>query len=129
MIEPFCIGFVIGVLIARVQPLLFAAFRKWRNKPSKQHERIKWTFREEPLGFSYMLVSNGILGPLFVAKIQYKNSNPIGYYDAQAMRSHGSSNELVWCNNMTFEQACAWVKDCTGIDGPDPVHLSKNRND
>jgi hypothetical protein len=134
MIEYFCIGFVMGVIIALVQPLLWATVNKWKKKEPPATTPIlstprptgkQWSYDgfRSPYGWQhiYTLTDFDGLEPTFVAKIWRLDKDAQGYW--RFFRKNGQIEEGIV--DVTFEQACKFAKDRTGVDGPNPVHLGK----
>lgn len=134
MNEYFCIGFAVGVLLALVQPLLWATVNKWKKKEPEPAQAAPVVDTARPTGkqwsyhgfrFSYgwqhiyTLTDFDGLEPKFVATISHLEKDTQGYW--RFFRKNGEIEESI--ANLTFEQVCGWAKDRTGVDGPKPVHL------
>ena len=134
MNEYFCIGLVIGILLARVQPSLWATANKWRRKepvvpapvlstPRPTGKQWSYVGFSTPFGWqhTYTLTDFDGIEPKLVAKIWRADKDAQGYW--RFFRKNGHIEEGIV--DVTFEQACEFAKDRTGVDGPNPVHLSK----
>ena len=136
MNEYFCIGFVVGVLLALVQPLLWATVNKWKkdsvatvptvpvaDTPRPTGKQWSYVGFSTPYGWqhTYTLTDHNGIEPKFIAKIWHTDKDAQGYW--RFFRKNGHIEEGI--ADLTFEDACEWAKNRTDIDGPNPVHLGK----
>lgn len=142
--EYFCIGFVMGVLLALVQPSLWAIVNKWRKKepvtptpvaitpespilpvddtPNDTKTTYQWRFWNGPCGeYYYELIMLSVSGPVFLAKIVHTEKDAKGYW--RTFYKDGPVEKAA--TDLTFEKACEWVRERTGLESPPAWHTKQ----
>lgn len=154
--EHFCIGLVIGVLLARVQPSLWAIVNKWRKKepviptpvvdahptvPMKSKPVEPVTVVDSP-PVEYRMASKRWTFEARNGRLLYELIDHGGIEPTLIATIYRQSNDMqgywhAWTKRgfnatvcgLTFEKACEHVNTFTGARWPKPLHLSMNRND
>ena len=149
MNEYFLVGFVVGVLLALVQPWLWAIVSNWRKKepvtpmpvvnapvmpmpklpttpvddtPNDARTTYQWRFSDGPWGdYYYELTMLSRSGPVFLAKIVHTDKDAKGYW--RTFYKDGPVEKAA--TDLTFEQACEWVRERTGLESPPAWHTKK----